>query len=145
MNKAEKCVQIIKGDIENKSVLEVACGGAEFSLAASAYAQNVSCVDIDDSRLNNQITQSTVHFEIMDARKMDYTDESFDTVVIYNALFHIKDYWGEIEKECKRVLKNDGTIYVIATWKLDGNLMAEMFLDEIEKIADFSMVKLVKE
>ena len=82
MNKAEKCVQIIKGDIENKSVLEVACGGAEFSLAASAFAQNVSCVDIDDSRLNNQITQSTVHFEIMDARKMDYTDESFDTVYI---------------------------------------------------------------
>ena len=34
-------VNLLIADIENKAVLEVACGAADFSVSASAYSDNV--------------------------------------------------------------------------------------------------------
>ena len=44
---------------------------------------------------------------------MDYADDTFDTVILYNAFAHIQSQWVEIERECKRVLKADGVIYIV--------------------------------
>lgn len=85
MKKTDKLVEILKSQIEGKDILEVACSGAEFSISASSFAKTVSCIDLDDSRLSKQIEQTDIMFRIMDASKMDYSDGSFDTIVIYNA------------------------------------------------------------
>ena len=141
MKKTDKFIKLIQSDIEGKTILEVACGSGELSVAASALAKTVTCIDIDDGRLCEQIHQDNIRFEVMDAREMTFADESFDTVVIYNALFHIKDYWDDIINECRRVIKKDGAIYVVSTWSLDTNLMDEMFGDMVSKPEDFSIVK----
>ena len=141
MKKTDKFIKLIQSDIEGKTILEVACGSGELSVAASALAKTVTCIDIDDGRLCEQIHQDNIRFEVMDAIEMTFADESFDTVVIYNALFHIKDYWDDIINECRRVIKKDGAIYVVSTWSLDTNLMDEMFGDMVSKPEDFSIVK----
>lgn len=142
--KTDTLVNMLISDIENKEVLEVACGTADFSVSAARVASNVSCIDLDDCRLNNLDKQKNVTFQIMDAAKMFYPDNTFDTIVIYNAFFHIKAQWNKIEKECKRVLKNNGIIYIIGTWKLDTNLMSNIFGSQAFWKDDYLLVRIVK-
>ena len=127
MKKTDTLVTILASDIEHKDVLEVACGAADFSISAARIANRVSCIDLDDSRLNHQVEQNNVRFEIMDASNMSYSDGEFDTIVIYNAFFHIQSQWNMIERECRRVIKGKGKIYIVGTWSLDTHLMIDTF------------------
>jgi len=102
MKKTDKLVEILKSQIEGKDILEVACGGAEFSILASSFAKTVSCIDLDDSRLSKQIEQTDIMFRIMDASKMDYSDGSFDTIVIYNAFSNTTlQIWRVVQQKSK--------------------------------------------
>ena len=145
MKKTDALVNMLISDIESKEVLEVACGAADFSVSAARAATHVSCIDLDACRLNHLDKQENVTFQIMDAARMSYPDNTFDTVVIYNAFFHIRDQWDEIEKECRRVLKRTGILYVIGTWSLDTILMIEMFGDQAFWQAGFLLVRIEKE
>ena len=128
MKKTDKIVRYILPEIEGKEVLEAACGTAEFSLSAAAYAKKVTCIDIDESRLDRLVReQENICFRVMDAAKMDFGDAVFDTVILYNALYHIKGQYDEILAECRRVLKPEGHIFLISTWKLDLALMRGKF------------------
>lgn len=73
MKKTDAIVRILKSDIGNKDVLEVACGTADFSLAAESCARSVACIDLDNSRLRPQIRQSGIRFQMMDAGKMSFS------------------------------------------------------------------------
>ena len=103
MKNTDILVKLLRADIENKAILEVACGAADFSVSASAYSDSVYCIDLDARRLNSSLKEK-LHFQIMDASKMDYADDTFDTIILYNAFFHIQSLWIEIERECRRVL-----------------------------------------
>ncbi len=142
MKKVDKAVEIIKSEIEGKDVLEVACGGADFSISASKYAKSVTCIDLDESRINGKAIPENVRFEIMDASNMSYPGESFDNVFLYNAFFHVQTQWADIEKECQRVLRPDGKIVIIGTWKLDTNLMLEIFGERANWYDEFLVIKL---
>ena len=126
MKNTDILVKLLRADIENKAILEVACGAADFSVSASAYSDSVYCIDLDARRLNSSLKEK-LHFQIMDASKMDYADDTFDTIILYNAFFHIQSQWIEIERECRRVLKAGGVIYVVGTWKLDVNIIIDIF------------------
>lgn len=141
MKKTDALVELLISDIENKDILEAACGSADFSVAAARFAKSVTCIDLDDSRLNDQIKQADVHFQVMDAAKMDLPDNAFDTVVLYNAFFHIQGLWDEIERECMRVVREDGVICIVGTWKLDTGLMAERFGDDAKWRNGFLIVR----
>ena len=145
MNRTDVLVDLLISDIEKKEVLEVACGAADFSASAARAAKHVSCIDLTECRLNDLSKQRNVTFQIMDAARMSYPDNTFDTVVIYNAFFHIQKQWDEIVKECKRVLKRTGILYVIGTWKLDTNLMAETFGDRAFWKDGYLFVRIEKE
>ena len=142
MKKTDALVKILTSDIENKDVLEVACGTADFSVSAAQLANSVSCIDLDDSRLTDLTGKNNVSFKIMDASEMAFLNDTFDTIVIYNAFFHIQTQWSEIEKECLRVLKSKGIIYIVGTWKLDTSLMKDVFGDKAFWQEDFLIVKI---
>jgi len=142
MKKTDALVKILTSDIENKDVLEVACGTADFSVSAAQLANSVSCIDLDDSRLTDLTGKNNVSFKIMDASEMTFLNDTFDTIVIYNAFFHIQTQWSEIEKECLRVLKSKGIIYIVGTWKLDTSLMKDVFGDKAFWQDDFLIVKI---
>lgn len=141
MKKTDYAVKKLISEIENKDILEVACGRAEFSDSASNYAHSVSCIDLDDSKLICP-KQENIHFEIMDASRMRYSDKTFDTVFLYNALSHVSSQWGAIEKECRRVLKPHGSIYIIGTWKIDITLMKDLFGDQAKWNGKFLIARI---
>ena len=143
MKNTDILVDLLMEDIENKTVLEAACGAADFSISASAYSNSVYCIDLDAGRLNCK-TAANIHFQIMDASKMDYADDTFDTVILYNAFAHIQSQWVEIERECKRVLKADGVIYIVGTWKLDVRIIMDVFGDKAKWRNQFLIVEIRK-
>ncbi len=140
MKNTDILVDLLMEDIENKTVLEAACGAADFSISASAYSDGVYCIDLDAGRLNCK-TAANIHFQIMDASKMD---DTFDTVILYNAFAHIQSQWVEIERECKRVLKADGVIYIVGTWKLDVRIIMDVFGDKAKWRNQFLIVEIRK-
>lgn len=75
---------------------------------------------------------------------MDYADNTFDTVILYNAFFHIQSQWNEIERECKRVLKTNGVIYVVGTWKLDVHAMMDALGDKAKWRGQFLIAEIRK-
>ena len=143
MKNTDILVNLIMEEIENKTVLEVACGAADFSVSASAYSDCVYCIDLDARRLNGK-TAANIHFQIMDASKMVYAHNTFDTVILYNAFSHIQTQWIEIEQECKRVLKADGVIYIVGTWKLDVHNIMDVFGDKARWRNQFLIVEIRK-
>lgn len=145
MKKTDTLVDMLSSDIENKDVLEVACGTADFSVSAARIANSVSCIDLDSSRLNALIGRKNISFQIMDAAKMSFADDTFDTIVLYNSFFHIQTQWNEIEKECRRVLKSGGKICIVGTWKLDISLMIDCFGDNAVMQNGFLIVKTANE
>lgn len=110
MKKTDIIVQLLSSDMVDKNVLEVACGCADLSISAAHYAHSIFCIDVDDSKLSDNLPQN-VCFEIMDASQMSYLSSSFDTIILYNAFSHIYSQWDAIKEECMRVIKSSGTIY----------------------------------
>ena len=112
--------------LNGKSVLEIGCGCAEFSVMASKKANTVECIDLDNSRLLPEVNGiDNLSFHIMDAANLLFTDESFDTVAIYNAIGHLSAIIEQIIHESIRVLKNGGVFIIMATWKLDKAVIHE--------------------
>ena len=144
MKRTDALVRLLLPSVENKRILEVTCGAADFSISASRFAKSVCCIDLDDSRLNGAILRPNIQFQIMDASKMDYPDDSFDTVVLYNAFFHIQSHWDEIARECKRVVKDEGSIYIVGTWKLDMNLIEHTFGSATKRQEGFLIAAMTK-
>ena len=144
MKRTDLAVKMLLSEIKNKDILEAACGTAEFSNAASDFANSVSCIDINDSKLT-PLKRTNVHFQLMNAANMEYKNETFDAVFFYNALAHVSSQWEAIEKECFRVLKPNGSIYIIGTWKIDTALMKDMFKDKTEQKGNFLIVRSKKQ
>ena len=145
MKKTDKAVELFKNDIEDKVILEVACGGADFSISASKYAKIIYCIDLDDSRIKSKSLGDNINFELMDASNMEFVDETFDNVFLYNAFFHVQTQWIKIENECRRVLKPNGKIFIIGTWKLDTNLMFDVFGDRVKQCDEFFAVEIINQ
>ena len=128
MTQLERVIEQFREYLEGKKVLELACGTALFSLAAAKYAESVVCLDLDGSRLDKRVSErDNIVFVTADAAHTGLESANFDWVVLYNALYHIKDQWPEILAEGKRLLKPAGSFFLISSWKLDKALMAEMY------------------
>lgn len=126
MKRVQKIVQGLKDLFFEKKVLEVACGRADFSLAVSNQAGLVVGIDVSLDRAKRRDlsdTPGTVCFHEMDATRLGFKNESFDIVAIYNALTHLFKVLHECIPEMIRVLKKNGHLIFIATWRMDRTLI----------------------
>lgn len=134
MSQISKVIEKIKNDIADKKVLEVACGQAEFSVCASRLAEEVFSIDMVSFRLMEEVKEcKNLTFEQMDVTAMKYEDQTFDTVVMYNAIAHLDTVIPETLSESKRVLKAGGVIYVISSFKIDKAVIEEKLVPYLEK------------
>jgi len=123
MKTAEKALQFIN-NVKDAKFLEVACGCAELSIEAAKYANSVDCIDLDEFRLKQEINNyNNIHFQKMDATQMNFNNEYFDIVALYNAVMHLEEILESVIKECIRVTKKSGEIYVISTFRMDKPVM----------------------
>ena len=135
MKRVEQAIAHIAENINGKAVLEIACGCAEFSLAAAQTAKSVDGIDLDYLRLPPQAHKTEdFAFTIMDATNMTFADGSFDTAVMYNAIGHLGAVLEKVLKECLRVTKPCGAIFVISSFRIDMPIIDEKLLPLLDVV-----------
>lgn len=134
MKRVEQAIEHIAENISGKAVLEVACGCAEFSLAAAQTAKRVDGIDLNYLRLPPSARKTEgFKFTVMDATNMAFPEGSFDAAVMYNAIGHLGAVLEKVLKECLRVTKPGGAIFVISSFRIDMPVIDEKLLPLLAK------------
>jgi ubiquinone/menaquinone biosynthesis C-methylase UbiE len=118
------------GDIEGGRVLDVATkeGGFVRVLVDNlgSYSEIVG-VDINAHAIEaaqNSFDQEDIRFILMDAERLSFEDEGFDTVSISASLHHLENI-SRVLAEMKRVLKTGGH-FIVAEIHRDGKTEAQL-------------------
>ena len=134
MTRVEKVVQKLHSELTGKNILEVACGCGEFSIAASKYAEAVHAIDLDAARLFPEAENiPNLEFQRMDAANMTFANQSFDAIVMYNAIGHLAEIIGNVLSECLRVSKRGGSLYIISSFRMDKCYIAASLIPYLEE------------
>ena len=108
----EKMYALIRPVVKAKTVLELAAGTgliAKHIVNAAAHieATDASAEMIAEAKRDNHSTK--LHFSVQDMFRLPYAEESFDVVIVSNAL-HIVPQPEKALAEIRRVLKDDGVL-----------------------------------
>ena len=97
---------------EDQRVLDIACGPGAFSVLfdADVYVG----VDINQRYIEYAQRQYKGTFHVMDARHIEFSDDSFEGVLVYGLVHHLDDDDArEVLKGVARVLKPSGRALII--------------------------------
>jgi SAM-dependent methyltransferase len=98
-----------------KDVLEVACGSGMGLGYLAKEARTVVGGDVDESvlRFAREHYRGCGNIEVrqMDAHELPFEDDSFDLVLMYEALYYLRDA-GQFLKEAQRVLRPGGELII---------------------------------
>ena len=108
----EKMYELIRPVVKDKTVLELAAGTGLIArhivnAAAHIEATDASPEMITEARRGN--CSAKLHFSVQDMFSLPYAGNSFDVVIVSNAL-HIVPQPEKSLREIKRVMKDDGVL-----------------------------------
>lgn len=102
-------------NLSKLNCLSIGCGTGEVEMYFSKYFKQVIGIDyskpmIQKARNKNILNAS---FKVMDASKMQFENETFDIVVLFNVVHHLtsKETLVRVINEIGRVLKKDGLFF----------------------------------
>jgi ubiquinone/menaquinone biosynthesis C-methylase UbiE len=99
---------------KNQNILEIGCGCGVYLPLLSTYAATLTAVDINESYLAEAGKQgSNAILKNMSAESLEFSDRSFDVVVMIETLEHIPDDQKAL-REISRVLKPGGKLIITA-------------------------------
>lgn len=97
-------------------VLEIGCGGGAGLGYLAAHGARVTGVDIDEAILDHPRRHYTgrdgITVRQADAEALPFEDASFDTVLIFEAIYYFPDF-PKVLAECKRILRPGGTLLLV--------------------------------
>ncbi len=102
-------IDLSEGDV----VLDVACGNGTL-LGKLSKKENIKAYGIDLSENMIQAAKTrypNLHFEVGPCCPLEWADQSIDIITVCCAFHHFVNPQGFV-KECKRVLKETGTVYL---------------------------------
>ena len=118
----DEMYELIRPIVRHKTVLELATGTgliAKHIVNAAAHieATDASAEMILEAKRDNR--SAKLHFSVQDMCRLPYAEESFDVVIVSNAL-HIVPQPEKALAEIHRVLKDDGVL-IAPTFTHAGN------------------------
>lgn len=96
----------------NMTALELACGTGLLSIKIAPKVRHLEATDFSEEMIaeaKKKAPSARIHFSVQDATALPYAPESFDAVIISNAL-HIMPDPEKALSEIRRVLKKDGIL-----------------------------------
>ncbi len=100
---------------QGKDVLEVACGTGQGLGFLASSARRVVGGDINDDNLEiaqkKYTGRGNIEIRKMDAHTIDFPDQSFDVILLYEALYYLEEP-QKFFLECYRLLKNKGILII---------------------------------
>ena len=136
----DEMYELIRPIVRHKTVLELATGTgliAKHIVNAAAHieATDASPEMIAEAKRDNH--SAKLHFSVQDMFRLPYAEESFDVVIVSNAL-HIVPQPEKALQEIKRVLKDDGTL-IAPTFTHAGNSFTGKVKAFFMKLAGFPL------
>ena len=136
----DEMYELIRPVVRHKTVLELAAGTgliAKHIVNAAAHieATDASPEMIAEAKRDNH--SAKLHFSVQDMFRLPYADQSFDVVIVSNAL-HIVPQPEKALQEIKRVLKDDGTL-IAPTFTHAGNSFRGKVKAFFMKLAGFPL------
>lgn len=119
--------KIKQGLNRNMIVLELACGTGILSERLAGSVKMLEATDFSEEMIREakkQLSSVRLHYSVQDATDLPYAAESFDAVVISNAL-HIMPEPEKALAEIRRVLKQDGVLFA-PTFTAAGSLFGRI-------------------
>ena len=132
--------ELIRPVVKAKTVLELATGTGMIAknivnAAAHIEVTDASAEMIAEAKRDNHSTK--LHFSVQDMFRLPYTEESFDVVIVVNAL-HIVPQPEKALAEIHRVLKDDGVL-IAPTFTHAGNSFSGKVKAFFMKLAGFPL------
>ena len=119
---------------------DIGCGDGRYSIKLVEKLRNrlsLTCVDVNYEMLQ-QISKMMSNFQNLQtkqafAEKLPFEDNSLDCIFSFNAIHHFKI--NEFAKECNRVLKNNGLLFIYTRLKdqNESNIWCKFFPDFSKK------------
>lgn len=112
---------------QEMTVLELACGTGLLSVQLAGSVKQLEATDFSEEMIRQakaKAHSSRLHFSVQDAMSLPYAPDTFDAVVISNAL-HIMPKPEKALAEIRRVLKPGG-ILIAPTFTAAGSLSGRM-------------------
>ena len=136
----DEMYEMIRPVVRHKTVLELATGTGLIAksivnAAAHIEATDASAEMIAEVKRDNR--SAKLHFSVQDMFRLPYADQSFDVVIVSNAL-HIVPQPEKALQEIKRVLKDDGTL-IAPTFTHAGNSFSGKVKAFFMKLAGFPL------
>ena len=136
----DEMYELIRPVVRHKMVLELATGTgliAKHIVNAAAHieATDASAEMIAEAKRDTH--SAKLHFSVQDMFRLPYAEESFDVVIVSNAL-HIVPQPEKALAEIRRVLK-DGGVLIAPTFTHAGNSFSGMVKAFFMKLAGFPL------
>ena len=136
----DEMYELIRPVVKAKTVLELATGTGLIAkhivnAAALVEATDASAEMIAEAKRDNR--SAKLHFSVQDMFRLPYAEESFDVVIVSNAL-HIVPQPEKALQEIKRVLKDDGVL-IAPTFTHAGNSFSGKVKAFFMKLAGFPL------
>jgi ubiquinone/menaquinone biosynthesis C-methylase UbiE len=126
--------------MSNIAAADIGCGDGRYSIKLIEKLRNrlsLTCVD-NNYEMLQQISNILPNFKNLQtkyafAEKLPFDDNSLDCIFSFNAIHHFKI--NEFAKECNRVLKNNGLLFIYTRLKEqnESNIWGKFFPDFSKK------------
>jgi ubiquinone/menaquinone biosynthesis C-methylase UbiE len=137
----ERIVQLIENEVDPADyVLEAACGTGLISMRIAPYVGRYFGCDISPEMIEIARIKalssglSNIDFLVQDAYSLNFDDDSFDAVILANAL-HIMIEPEKVLANVSRILKSEGLL-IVPTY-LHGNSILSRVISSIMGVSGF--------
>ena len=135
----DEMYELIRPVVRHKTVLELATGTGLIAKHIVNAAAHIEATDASAEMITEakRTRSAKLHFSVQDMFRLPYADESFDVVIVSNAL-HIVPKPEKALQEIKRVLKDDGVL-IAPTFTHAGNSFSGMVRAFFMRMAGFPL------
>ena len=108
----EQMYELLRLVVRQKTVLELATGTGLIAKHIVRYADHIEAIDASQEMIEQAkqgVKSAKLYFSVQDMFHLPYADQSFDVVIVSNAL-HIVPEPEKALAEIRRVLKEDGIL-----------------------------------
>ena len=108
----EQMYELLRPVVRQKTVLELATGTGLIAKHIVRYADHIEATDASQEMIEQAkqgVKSTKLYFSVQDMFHLPYADQSFDVVIVVNALHIVPEPEKDLS-EIRRVLKDDGVL-----------------------------------
>ena len=136
----DRLYELLRPVVRQKTVLELATGTGLIAKHIVRYADHIEATDASQEMIEQAkqgVKSAKLYFSVQDMFHLPYADQSFDVVIVVNAL-HIVPEPEKALSEIRRVLKDDGVL-VAPTFTHADNAFFGKVKAFFMRLADFPL------